>query len=342
MSAGTTRGADRHTVRVWRSPLRGAAWLVWRQHRWTVRLFAVLVAVCAAGAVVLRLRMAGFIDSHHIAGCSEISRLPACAGTQDAVAAFRARYTAPVNLITTAMALLPAAAGMFLGAPLIARELEHGTARLAWTQSVSRARWLAAKCAVPAAIVLVASSALAALVTWCLRPALDEVSGVYWYTQRAFDALGPVPVAHCLAAFVTGVLTGLVVRRTLPAVALTAVLVGFLTYGFATVRPHLAETVTTWSASGATDASELPDASWYQGGGLLTASGVRLPDASCAAGEGYAACGDGHEVVAAYLDSHPVTQHWQLAWTESALAVGVAVLLAAALFPVASRVLRHR
>jgi hypothetical protein len=32
---------------------------------------------------------------------------------------------------------------MFWGAPLVAGELESGTFRLAWTQDVSRVRWLA-------------------------------------------------------------------------------------------------------------------------------------------------------------------------------------------------------
>ncbi|MFI0260243.1 ABC transporter permease [Streptomyces sp. NPDC017056] len=342
MSTRTTGSGSAHTRRTRRSPLRGATWLVWRQHRWAVRLLTALVLGCAAGAVLLRARMAGYIDSHHIAGCSEISRLAACEGTQDAVAAFRAAYRGPIDLITTGMLFLPVVTGMLLGAPLIARELEQGTAKLAWTQAVSPVRWLVAKCAVPAGIVLVASSALAALVTWCLRPAVDEVSGTYWYATSAFNALGPVPVAYCLLAFMTGVLAGLVVRRTVPAMALTAVLTTLMSYAFDAVRPHLMPTVTTWSASGSADASELPDSSWYQGGGLLTASGTRLPDGTCPAGEGYASCLSGHKVVGAYIDQHPVSHHWPLAWTESALVAGVALVVLPALTVVAFQALRRR
>ncbi|MFD7663038.1 ABC transporter permease [Streptomyces sp. NPDC059788] len=342
MSTGTTKAAVRHSVRVWRGPLRGVTWLVWRQHRWAARVLAVLVIVFAAGAVLLRARMAGYIDSHHIAGCPEISRLPACAGTQDAVIAFRAGYGQVIDLITTVMLLLPAATGMFLGAPLLARELENGTDRLAWTQSVSPLRWFAAKCAVPLALVLTTAPVLSALVTWCLRPAADEVSGAYWYQYGTFAALGPVPVAYCLLALVTGVLAGLVLRRTVPAVAVTAVLTGLWSYVFAAVRPRLLDTVTTRTASGGTDASDLPDDSWYRGGGLLTASGERLPEESCPAGRGYAACLREHRVTGAYLDSHPVAHHWPLAWAESALVAGAAVVLALMLLLVASRVLRRR
>ena len=38
--------------------------------------------------------------------------------------------------------LLPLAVGVFWGAPLLAREVEQGTIRLVFTQSVSRRRWL--------------------------------------------------------------------------------------------------------------------------------------------------------------------------------------------------------
>ena len=40
---------------------------------------------------------------------------------------------------------MPALIGAFWGAPLITREFEAGTFRLAWNQSVTRARWLAIK-----------------------------------------------------------------------------------------------------------------------------------------------------------------------------------------------------
>ena len=49
-----------------------------------------------------------------------------------------------VALITLVL-VVPALIGMFWGAPLIAHELETGTFRLAWTQSVSRRRWLLVK-----------------------------------------------------------------------------------------------------------------------------------------------------------------------------------------------------
>ncbi|MFH8405383.1 ABC transporter permease [Streptomyces sp. NPDC018019] len=343
MSTGTTEDrAARHAVRVWRGPLHGATWLVWRQHRWAARLLAVFVLLAAAGAVVLRARMAGYIDSHHIAGCSEISRLPACAGTQEAVTAFRAAYGPLIGTITDVMVLLPAAAGMFAGAPLIARELENGTAKLAWTQSVSPVRWFAAKCAVPLVLVLAAVSALSALVTWCLAPAVDEVSGAYWYSTGTFNALGPVPVAYCLLSVVIGVLAGLVLRRTVPAMAVTVLLTGLLAYAFDAVRPHLMATVTTRAASDGTDASELPDDSWYQGGGLRTESGERLPAGSCSAGDGYADCLRLHKVVGGYVDSHPAAHRWPLAWLESALVTGAAAVTAVVLALVAARVLRRR
>jgi hypothetical protein len=49
----------------------------------------------------------------------------------------------------------PAFIGAFWGAPLIARERETGTLRLAWTQSITRRRWLGTKFAAIGACTVV-------------------------------------------------------------------------------------------------------------------------------------------------------------------------------------------
>ena len=63
------------------------------------------------------------------------------------------------DLLGPLMLAVPALLGIFWGAPLVARELETGTYRLAWTQSVTRTRWLAVK----VALVGLASVAVAGL-----------------------------------------------------------------------------------------------------------------------------------------------------------------------------------
>jgi hypothetical protein len=67
-------------------------------------------------------------------------------------------------------------AGLFWGAPLIAREVEHGTHRLVWTQGVSRLRWALVKFGLVGAGVVVAAACYALLVTWWRAP-LDQAAG---------------------------------------------------------------------------------------------------------------------------------------------------------------------
>jgi hypothetical protein len=136
--------------------------------------------------------------------------------------------------------VVPGIVGIFWGAPLIARELEAGTFRLAWTQSVTRTRWLAIKVGVVGLASMAVAELLSWMVTWWSSP-IDRVSMDPFAT---FDQRDIVPVAYAAFAFALGMTLGLLVRRTLPAMAAT--LVGFVGVRLAIyewVRPRLATPV---------------------------------------------------------------------------------------------------
>jgi hypothetical protein len=134
------------------------------------------------------------------------------------------------------VAVVPGILGMFWGAPLVASELEEGTFRLAWTQSVTRARWLAARLAVTGLASMVVAGLFSLIVTWWASP-LDRAG------MNQFGSFGErdiVPAGYAAAAFALGVAAGTLLRRTLPAmlttlVAFTAVRIAFRTW----VRPSL-------------------------------------------------------------------------------------------------------
>ena len=102
-----------------------------------------------------------------------------------------------------------------MGAPLIARELEAGTYRLAWTQSVTRARWIATRLTLVTLVTAVLMGVLSTAVTWWQRP-LDLVNDALWLN---FDQRDVVPVAFAVFAVALGALLGALVRRTLVAMA---------------------------------------------------------------------------------------------------------------------------
>ncbi|GIH25942.1 hypothetical protein Aph01nite_42520 [Acrocarpospora phusangensis] len=107
------------------------------------------------------------------------------------------------------------------GAPLIAREFEAGTHKLAWTQSLSRGRWLAAVLAVAAAGALTATAVLAAVLTWVLPDAGGDPT--YW---PYYESHGLVPYARALLALALGVALGAVTRHTRIAMPLSLLLLG--------------------------------------------------------------------------------------------------------------------
>ena len=145
-----------------------------------------------------------------------------------------------VSLIVLAT---PVLAGLFLGAPMVAAEFEAGTTKFAWMQGITRARWLAVK----AGWLLLAAAAwggvLAALTTWWASPTNAE-HGSEFYPGR-FDVLYLVPVAYAVFAMALGICAGALIRRTVPAMAVT--LGGFIAARVAVtlwLRPHYLSAVT--------------------------------------------------------------------------------------------------
>jgi ABC-type transport system involved in multi-copper enzyme maturation permease subunit len=143
-----------------------------------------------------------------------------------------------VELIGTALVVVPALVGAFWGAPLIAREFESGTYRLAWTQSVTRARWVATKLALVGAAGVVATGLLSLMVTWWSSP-MDRANANQ-FGSGLFGQRDITPLGYAAFGFALGVTFGVLIRRTLPAMAATlAVFLGVrlgFTYG---VRQYL-------------------------------------------------------------------------------------------------------
>jgi hypothetical protein len=108
--------------------------------------------------------------------------------------------------------------GVFLGAPLVARELERGTFRLIWTQSVTRLRWLLVKVGAQLAIILIAFAILSQLVTW--YSAQSASLAVSWDT---FDMVGFVPLAYMVFALALGIAAGALLRNTVAAMLVTLI-----------------------------------------------------------------------------------------------------------------------
>jgi ABC-type transport system involved in multi-copper enzyme maturation permease subunit len=202
-------------------------WLVWRQHRQQA-----LAAVVALLAVTLFLvptgrQMRAAFDDLGLGACLRATPQTRLVAPDTGCAALSERFSGQFLGLGTASLLLlflPVLAGLFWGAPLVAREVEHGTHRLVWTQGVTRLRWATVKLALVGGGVVLVAAAYALLVGWWIAP-LNDATG-YRFTWLFFDQQGPVLVGYALFAFALGVLAGTLTGKVLPAMAIT--LGGFL------------------------------------------------------------------------------------------------------------------
>jgi hypothetical protein len=217
------------------------AWLAWRQFRLQAFVGLGLLAALAVVVLVTGLHLRDLYDASGIASC-KVHR--DCA-TVDAT--FVAHESLLRNLLGPLLLAIPVLTGIFWGAPLLARELENGTHRLAWTQSVTRTRWLATKIALVGLASVAAAELCSLMLSWWFHP-IDNVN-MNRLTQGVFDERGIVAIGYAAFAFALAVAAGALIRRTLPAMAST--LFGFIgarlimTY---LLRPHLiapAHTATT-------------------------------------------------------------------------------------------------
>jgi hypothetical protein len=190
-------------------------WLAWRQMRSQV---VVVVSVLTLIGVALALTGPNLVHVY-----DAVVRPCEARSNCGAVASFSNKYRF-LQAVSLLLLIAPALVGMFWGAPLVAREFENNTFRLVWSQSVPRARWLAAKLGLGCLVTVVTIGLLSLMTTWWFSP-LDAFSNNS-LTPSTFDRRDLVPVAYALFAFVFGATAGLLLRRTLPAMVVT--LFGFI------------------------------------------------------------------------------------------------------------------
>lgn len=247
-------------------------WLTWRQFR--------VQAITATAALALFAILLAITESH-MSSLYEASGLTSCHGGActgpannflNQLASGRGVPLLPTGadpyvilyfLSVVVILVAPAIVGMFWGAPLIARELDTGTYRLAWNQSVTRTRWLTVKLALIGVAAMVVTEAFSLLQAWWAAPigkavGLGGSASIFSegrYGPFAFPTHGITPLGYAAFAFALGVAAGLLIRRPIPAMAVTLVIFGVVQFVTPLwIRPHLvpsSRTIATIKASGA-------------------------------------------------------------------------------------------
>ncbi|MEH0420354.1 ABC transporter [Streptomyces sp. B21-083] len=315
----TTREATR------RPRLSGMTWLVWRQHRaafWTILAAA---ALSVAWMVYQRGQLVDFLDGYGYPG-KDLS---------DADGAFQ-QYDDAFSSVAFGLQAIPVLLGVFLGAPLLAGDLENGTAKLVAAQSMSRTRWLATKLALTGLVVLVSTVALSAVFGWWWSPVKSEVTVLDWTSTDAFNNTGPVPFALTLLSVFGGVAIGAVLRRTLMAMVVTfgfSVLVQ-LVWGHFLMSLGNVITVTSNKGVVAEDAfPSLPKGAYQLDESYLTGGGDLLGWGTCneATDQARELCMKKADVVGWSVDYLPMSQMNGMQWFGAsilfALTAGVVAFL---------------
>jgi hypothetical protein len=185
-------------------------WTTWRQHR----------AEAAVGSAILLALTAALLTVGSIGRArARAVGATACAGDCSGPLARLHDDFHSIPPFIAALVAVPLIAGMFWAAPLVSREYETGTQRLAWTQSLSPLRWITTKILLIFGAVAGATLVLGLLTTWALDPLVPAFGGRYnstWYSVQ-----GMVPVAGVLFALALGVAASALTRRTVPAMAIT-------------------------------------------------------------------------------------------------------------------------
>ena len=280
-------------------------WLLWRQSRFQTAVAGALLLALVALVLSTGVRMSPFPSP--------------------------GRYDALVTLLRLTVAL-PLVLGVFFGATAIARETEHGTHVLAWTQSATRKRWTLGKLAVAVLTVVAVQAVVAAATTWWFGPFAGLDGGRF--AALRFDIEGIVSISYALFAASLGLAAGAWFRRLLPAIGTTVG--GFFVVRFGIeqwLRPHLFTAKTVLTPLGTPQ--RIPANAWMVGTDLIGPDGASLhgriigtpalcPDAVDRMSMN--ACMDrvGYHIKSVF---HPASQYWPTQWIET----GVFVALAAAL-----------
>jgi hypothetical protein len=263
-------------------------WLTWRQFRAQAIVAAAALAVIAVALAVTGGQLAHLYASAGVGACHGHGDCGTVAN--NFLTQVKASLTDKTLYDGSAVLLyaVPVLIGVFWGAPLITREIEAGTFRLAWNQSVTRTRWLAAKLGFIGLAAMATAGLLSFMIGWWASPidhafglpqGRNGIGGINRFAPLLFGVRGITPIGYAAFAFALGVTIGVLIRRTVPAMAVTlAVFTGVLVTMTLWVRPHLIAPLHMVSALSTANLDQLTTGA-SPGSAMTVAATVNLPGA---------------------------------------------------------------
>ncbi|MEU0162963.1 hypothetical protein ABZ154_30205 [Streptomyces sp. NPDC006261] len=314
--------------------LRGPSRVLLRLHRRILWGAGAVTVAAIVGMIAAALRADQIVADFASTGCTLSSTAESC--FQPARNFTDQMFDLHRMLMHAGLTLtaLPAFVGAFVAGPMIAREWETGSIKLSWTQSTPPSAWLAARLATLAVPVVCGIVVLSAVFSWS-RSRLERPFPAVWEDVSAFGATGTVPIASALLALGLGTLTGLLLRRTVPALAVALLGSALVTFVLGLVRDHLWPVVkSTYPLQGA---YPVPRWAYVVEHGFVNAEGDRLPIDICVDSLDYEGCLAGHDGLQNYVHYHPASHYWPLQLVETGILLALAALATLAAFRVLRR-----
>jgi ABC-type transport system involved in multi-copper enzyme maturation permease subunit len=245
-------------------PWRRMAGIIWRQHRFALAGVAVLL-----GALALYLWLAGSA-MHHAYAVAAACHPASSDDCQNQVIDFNTAYAPTAQTVGVLLMAVPMLIGAFVGASVLGRELETGTFRYAWTQGFGRRRWTLAKLVPLAVIVTVAAGLFSLLFSWYYQPLFTDGDSIP-LDPKLFGVRGVAYAAWTLAAFAVGASAGLLIRRVVPAIAVTLAFCVALTFAAGLyLRPHYETPVLGRDLASAPVSAWVLNGWWTRGGTMVS------------------------------------------------------------------------
>jgi hypothetical protein len=303
-------------------------WLTWRQHRIQFLSALAVLVVLVGVTYVSRTQMTTFARSNGLTGCLASGR-DCSTFSQD----FEQHFTGTLNSVIF-LNLLPLLVGFFWGAPLLAHELEHNTHRVAWTQTVSTARWLTVKLATIIGATVLAAGAMALMMSWWFQP-FQQAAATSRISPDAFGLVGIVPIGYALFALALGVAAGVVVGRVVPAMGVTLVGFTLVRLSVSKLRSHFVPTMKAVYPVGGSG-GRVGGKSWVISSGYTDGLGHhyslgaadRLCRSDAADYQATIRCLRGHGLQRTDI-YHPDRQFWPLQGIETSIFIILAIALIA-------------
>jgi hypothetical protein len=226
--------------------------VTWIQHRASLLIMIAIFGLVTAFMIATGVSVHGEYAKYLSNKCSYFGNSPFNRVECSNLGASLLHSLNILTIVEIFMHVVPILIAMFIGAPLVAREVESGTYQFAWTQGTPRSAWLTTKLLFLGVTVVVLAIPLGVIASWYAQP-VDAIGFASHWQPGQFGVTAVTLPAICLTGLLAGVLIGALLKKIVSAIATAGLVVGSLVLGIFAYLDNaifsIHTTATTWYPS---------------------------------------------------------------------------------------------